>query len=63
MRVYPASAELRGLELSAIHAGPTWTWRLGYSWSRASDDIAGTDILRAGSTYSFNGTLDWYRPV
>ena len=62
VRVYPASAELRGLELSAIHAGPTWTWRLGYSWSRASDDIAGTDVLRSwDQTHSFNSGLDWHR--
>ncbi len=62
VRISADSADLRGVELSAFHAGAAWTWRLGYSWSRASDDIAGSDFLRSwDQTHSFNGSLDWRR--
>ena len=62
VRIGPDSADVSGTELSALHAGPTWTWRLSYAWSRADDDIGGADVPRSwDQTNSFNGTLDWHR--
>ena len=60
VHILPDSAKLRGLELSAGYASKVWAWRLGYSWSHASDEISGVDYLRSwDQTHGFNGTLDW----
>ena len=60
VQISPDSARLRGLELSAVYASRSWSWRMSYSWSHASDAISGVNYFRSwDQTHSFDGTLDW----
>ncbi|HEV7431692.1 MAG TPA: TonB-dependent receptor, partial [Steroidobacteraceae bacterium] len=60
VQIMPSGAELRGAEVSAAYTSEVWSWRLGYSRARASDEIGGADFLRRwDQTHSFAGALDW----
>jgi len=48
VRIAPARAELKGVELSVLwRMAGRMEWRAGYSLSRAEDEVRGSDVLRA----------------
>ena len=60
VRIIPDRAELRGVEISAAYTGAAWAWNLDYSWSDASDEIAGVTYSRSwDQTHTLRGTLGW----
>lgn len=47
IRVAPARASARGIEVSADRSAGRWAWWASYTWSKVSDRIDGRDELRS----------------
>ena len=47
VRLDPAKARARGLEISVDRSIDTWTWWASYTWSKVTDEIEGRDEPRS----------------
>jgi hypothetical protein len=60
--VSPLRAEIHGVEWSAARTSRPWTWRFGYSWSQALDELASEDVPRNwDQTHAINASIEWQR--
>ncbi len=60
--VAPRSAEIRGSELSARHAGDQFTWWGAVAWSEARDGIDGRHVARSwDQNWAVTAGFDWLR--
>lgn len=64
VRVAPASARARGVEMLLAHrADAGWSWWLGYGWARVTDRIDGADVVRSwDQRHSVNAGLRYSGP-
>lgn len=64
VRLDPASAQARGLELSIDRSNGPLTWWASYTWSEVTDRIDGRDQLRSwDQTHAFQGGIQWSNKV
>ena len=58
--VAPASAEIRGVELSLISEESDYTWWTSLAWSEAWDRVDGESVLRSwDQTWAATAGIDW----
>ena len=60
VRLDPARAEARGLELSADRSAGPWSWWASYTWSKVTDRIDGRDVPRSwDQRHAVQGGFEW----
>jgi hypothetical protein len=60
--IAPASAEIRGAELSLVSEAPRLSWWASAAWSEAKDRIGGAPIPRSwDQTWAITAGFDWTR--
>ena len=60
VRLDPTSAEAAGFEISFDRASGPWNWWASYTWSKATDRIAGEDQPRSwDQRHAFQGGFGW----
>ena len=60
VRLSPTSAEARGVELSADLTRGDWHWWATYTWSKATDEIAGRNVPRSwDQRHALQGGFGW----
>lgn len=60
IRLDPARARARGVEMSANRELSNAGWWVSYTWSNVSDEIDGVDVLRSwDQRHSLQGGIDW----
>jgi len=61
VRLDPAKAEARGLELSADRTAGAWSWWASYTWSKVTDRIDGRDVARSwDQRHAVQGGFAWH---
>lgn len=60
VRLEPSSARARGIELSLDRTSDRLGWWASYTWSNATDEIAGTNVPRSwDQRHSLQAGIDW----
>jgi outer membrane receptor protein involved in Fe transport len=59
--IAPSAASARGVELAISGSlDNPFRWWAGYTWSRATDSVAGADVLRSwDQTHAVSGGMNW----
>jgi len=60
VRLEPASARARGVELSLDHRSGSVDWWASYTWSNATDEIGAATVLRSwDQRHSLQAGIEW----